>query len=152
DQLLRRLRPDDLARVGVFGLDITISPANFTRDMAELRAAIPTEMSRNAPTPLWEAMDKAMDQFGESSGRRVVLLLTDGKDTGPSKLGGRYYTVLDVIDRAQREETMVYGIGLHSRLPPGAMSSGGAMMANLGEDLPDPGLGKLAIETGGGYF
>jgi len=25
-------------------------------------------------------------------------------------------------------------------------------MANIADDFPDPGLGKLALETGGGYF
>src|SRR2546428_8532088 len=40
EQLFARLRPDDLARVGAFGHEITISPS-FTHDPDELRAALP---------------------------------------------------------------------------------------------------------------
>ena len=151
DQLFRRLREDDVARVGVFGNEITISPT-FTRDLGELLAAVPTVMDRNAPTPLWAALDLAMNDFADISGRRVVLVLSDGKDTGPIH-GGRYYTVLEIIDRAQKEETMFYGVGLRSRNMPGATGAGSAgLMASMGQDLPDPGLGKLAVETGGGYI
>src|SRR5216110_1727433 len=41
DQLFARLRPDDVARVGAFGHEITISPS-FTHDLDELGAAMPT--------------------------------------------------------------------------------------------------------------
>ena len=40
EQLFARLRPDDVARVGAFGREITISPS-FTRDPDELGAALP---------------------------------------------------------------------------------------------------------------
>src|SRR5512142_501894 len=36
EQLFARLRPDDVARVGSFGNEITISPAAFTHDSADL--------------------------------------------------------------------------------------------------------------------
>src|SRR3954470_12066950 len=39
DQLFARLRPDDIARVGTFGKDVTISPT-FTHDPRELREAL----------------------------------------------------------------------------------------------------------------
>jgi len=59
----------------------------------------------------------------------------------------------DVIDRARREDTMIYAIGLRSRssrtMPPG-MGRGGLQAALLA-DLPDPGLARVAEETGGGY-
>src|SRR5262249_1874471 len=104
EQLFRRLRPDDLARVGLFGNEITISPS-FTRNLTELLAAVPTTMERNARTPLWASLDQAMDNFTDVAGRRVVLVLSDSKDTGPIK-GSRYYTVMEIIDRAQKDETM----------------------------------------------
>lgn len=150
EQLFQRLRPDDLARVGVFGSKIAISPT-FTRDPGELRAAIPTVMERSAPTPLWAALDQAMNDFTGVSGRRVVLVLSDSKDTGPIK-GGRYYTVLEIIDRAQKEETMFYGVGLFSRMAPGMSAGSGGLMGALADTFPDPSLGKLSLETGGGYI
>src|SRR5688572_17692623 len=58
-QLFTRLRPDDAVRVGSFGHDVTISPA-FTRDPAELTAALPNAIAPDAPTPLWRAIDQAL--------------------------------------------------------------------------------------------
>src|SRR5215472_4217084 len=50
-QLFSRLLPDDEARLGSFGRDITISPS-FTRDPDELRAALPDAIPPDSPTPL----------------------------------------------------------------------------------------------------
>ena len=66
EQLFARLRPDDVARVGAFGHEITISPS-FTRDPDELRAALPDAIAPDAPTPLWRAIDEALDAFGDES-------------------------------------------------------------------------------------
>ena len=83
-QLFGRLRTDDVARVGTFGHDVTISPS-FTRDPRELNAALPTTIAPDAPTPLWRAIEQAHDAFGEEDDRRkVILVLSDGKDSGPS--------------------------------------------------------------------
>src|SRR5688500_16343608 len=80
EQLFARLRPDDGARVGTFGHDITISPS-FTRHVDELLPALPEAIAQDAPTPLWRAVDMALGAFGdEGDGRRVILVLSDGKD------------------------------------------------------------------------
>ena len=68
EQLFARLGPNDVARVGTFGREVMISPA-FTRDVNELRRALPTVIAPDAPTPLWRAVDEAMDGFGETMGR-----------------------------------------------------------------------------------
>ncbi len=150
-ELFSRLSPDDRARVGAFGKDIEFSP-EFTRENRALTAALPTSIDPNAPTPLWRAIDDAMSAFGNEAGRRVVLVLSDGKDSGPRKFNERYLNQLEIVDRARAEDVMIYGIGLRSRgqmMQPGAGANLAAMMA---ADLPDPGLGTTALETGGGYF
>src|SRR3954464_12590545 len=82
EQLFARLGRDDLARLGSFGRTVTISP-EFTHDIRALREAIPQVIEPDAPTPLWRAIDEAMTAFGDASDqRRVVLVLSDGKDTG----------------------------------------------------------------------
>src|SRR5713101_4472048 len=81
-QLFARLGPGDLSRVGTFGEQVTIS-ASFTHDAAALDASLPTAIPENAPTPLWVALDTAMSGFATPEGRRVVLVLSDGKDSGP---------------------------------------------------------------------
>jgi VWFA-related protein len=144
EQLFKQLQPGDLAKIGTFGNDITIAP-NFTNDVNILRASVPTSISPTAPTPLYRALDAAMSAFADVQGRRVILVLSDGRDSRGFGLGQKFYTVLDIIDRAQREDVMVYGIGLFSR---GAAGFG----ANMMDDPPDPELPRLATDSGGGYF
>src|SRR4030095_3978275 len=96
DQLFSRLGPNDVARVGSFGRDVIISPA-FTRDANELRRALPTVIAHDAPTPLWRAVDEAMDKFAdEGEGRSVILVLSDGKDSGPTGFNQKYISQAEV--------------------------------------------------------
>jgi VWFA-related protein len=155
-ELFTRLRPDDLARVGTFGEDVEISET-FTRDGRALAAALPGSIDPDAPTPLWRALDTAMAAFGaEGDERRVVLVLSDGKDSGfggPTAFREPISSQAEVIDRARRENVMIYAIGMRSRSrqarPPGI--GPGGLQAALTADLPDPGLARVAEETGGGY-
>jgi Ca-activated chloride channel family protein len=153
DELFGQLRPDDLVRVGSFGHVVTISP-EFTHDPAALGTALPDGIAPDAPTPLWAAIDDAMEAFGdEGDERRVVLVLSDGKDSG--QIGFRPSTTsqAQVIDRARDEAVMIYAIGLRSRgarrQVPGI--GAGGLQAALTADLPDPDLARVAEETGGGY-
>ena len=97
-----------------------------------------------------------MSAFGEDDGRRkVILVLSDGKDSGPTSFRERPSSQADVIDRARQEDVMIYAVGLRSRnnraLPPGGLGPGG-LQAMLVADLPDPALARVAEETGGGYL
>jgi Ca-activated chloride channel homolog len=152
-QLFARLGPQDLARLGAFGHEVTISPA-FTRDQAELAAALPRAIAPDAPTPLWRALDKAIDAFDTGGEPRpVILVLSDGKDTGSFSFRERPVSQAGVIDRARRDDVMIYAIGMRSRgqrnMTPGIGRAG--LQAMLTADLPDPGLARVAQETGGGY-
>src|SRR5207247_2563005 len=83
DQLFTRLGEKDVARVGTFGREIAISPS-FTHSPDELRRALPATIEPDAPTPLWRALDQALDALkGDAEERPVILVLTDGKDSGP---------------------------------------------------------------------
>jgi Ca-activated chloride channel family protein len=157
DQLFGRLGPEDVARVGTFGNDIEIS-SRFTNDSAELRAGLPRSISPNAPTPLWRALNQAMDSFEErepadGEARPVILVLSDGKDSGPIGWRQPFVTQVDIIDRAREEDVMIYGIGMRSRsnrarMPP---IGPGGLQAMMVAELPDPGLALTAEDTGGGY-
>jgi Ca-activated chloride channel family protein len=153
DQLFGRLREDDVVRVGTFGHDITISPS-FTRNTDELRSALPRSIAPDAPTPLWRALDEALGALtGDGKGRPVVLVLSDGKDSGLTDFRHRMVSQAEIIDRARAEDVMVYAIGMRSRgvrpMQPGL--GRGGLRDMLVADLPDPGLARVAQETGGGY-
>jgi Ca-activated chloride channel family protein len=153
DQLFARLRPDDVARVGTFGHEIVISPS-FTGSREELRSALPTAIAADAPTPLWRGIDEALNGFGEErETRRVILVLSDGKDSGPIGFRNRFVSQAEVIDRARDDDVMIYSIGMRSagRRPTRVGIGPGALQEMLMADLPDPGLARVAQETGGGY-
>jgi Ca-activated chloride channel family protein len=155
DQLLAHLRKDDVVRVGTFGHEIVISPT-FTRDPDELRRALPTFIAPDAPTPLWRAFDQALNAFkgeGEGDARPVILVLSDGKDSGFTGFRQPIVSQAEIIDRARRESVMVYAVGMRSRgrhpMQPGI--GPGGLQAMMTADLPDPGLAVVAEQTGGGY-
>jgi VWFA-related protein len=148
EALFDRLRSDDLARVGTFGKEVKIGPS-FTSDRRELLGELPTVIPPDAPTPLWRGLDEAMNTFAkEADERRVMLVLTDGKDSGSMDLRHRPSSQAGVIDRARDEDVMIYAVGMRSRYQhPMGMDLRQALL----EDLPDPGLARVAEETGGGY-
>jgi Ca-activated chloride channel family protein len=164
EQLFVRLKGGDGARVGSFGHEVTISEA-FTNDPDKLHRALPDSIAPDAPTPLWRAVDDAMavlrppkddEKKEDADARPVVLVLSDGKDSGPIgfQVNKRYVGQMDVIERARNESVMVYGIGMRSRQSRPQMPGLGpqGLMNSLTADMPDPGLAKVAEETGGGYL
>jgi Ca-activated chloride channel homolog len=157
-QLFARLGKDDVARVGSFGYDVTISPT-FTNDVAALRRELPSSIAPDAPTPLWRGIDQALDTFKSSEEdnktdkRPVILVLSDGKDSGPISFRQRPISQAEIIERARREDVMVFAVGMRSRSarPTTPGIGPGGLQAMLMADLPDPGLARVAEETGGGY-
>ena len=135
EQFLVRMLPQDKAQVGAFNDKIQFS-GSFTSDRDELVAAL-RDLDFGYPTRLNDAIDQSLNQLLSIEGRRVIVLLTDGEDTS-SKVGQG-----DVLQRAQQDEVMIYGIGLESVYFNGVQQ----IRTN-----PDKVLKKLAEETGGGFY
>ena len=68
EQLFTRLRPDDVARVGTFGNDVDDQPDVHPR-AGELWRRCRAAIDPDAPTPLWRAIDEALDAFGDARRR-----------------------------------------------------------------------------------
>lgn len=136
EQFLIRLHPDDRGMVGAFNDKIEFGSAEFTSDRDDLVAAM-KELDYGNSTRLYDGIAASLDQLDGVSGRRVILVFTDGEDTA-SKVGQG-----SVIERARNDEVMVYSIGLESEYFNGARMVRGK---------PDGALRKIADETGGGYF
>jgi Ca-activated chloride channel family protein len=153
EAFVRRLRPDDKARIGSFAGRIQVDPENFTSDQEELIRILRTELQHEGPTPLWNAVNVAITSLLPQQGRRVVVIFTDGEDN-PMNFKFNNQSVMDVMDRAQRENVMIYAIGLESRaIPTGRRGGFGGGFGGGGmTQRPDPALARLAAETGGGYF
>ena len=136
--LVSYLQPTDRVRLGTFGGRIVLSPT-FTNDGNALARFVWEGLRPGGGTPLWDAVDAAMDTLVQHEGRRVVLVFSDGKDS-QSRL-----KLKDVLRRAQQQEFMVYAIGCW-----GAKGGGRNPLARDFEK-PDEGLRKIAEETGGIY-
>jgi VWFA-related protein len=86
--------------------------------------------------------------------RNVILVLSDGKDSGPIGFRQKFVSQAEIIDRARTENVMIYAVGMRSRSGRPNTPQGigpGALGAMLTAELPDPGLARVAEETGGGY-
>jgi Ca-activated chloride channel family protein len=151
EAFIRRLIPGDKARIGSFATKVEIQPESFTNNQDELLRILRSGLQQSGPTPLWNAVDEAITSLLPEEGRRVVLVFTDGVDNpGNFRLNNR--SVMDVLDRAQRENVMVYAVGLQSRGMPGGRGGFGGFGGGAMAQGPDPGLPTIAEETGGGYF
>jgi Ca-activated chloride channel family protein len=135
EQFILRLLPEDKAQVGAFSDKIQFS-GTFTNDRDDLIASL-ADLQYGNPTRLYDAIDASIDILEEESGRKVVLVFTDGDDTA-SKTGFG-----DVLTKARQKEVMVYAIGLQSEFFTGQ---------RMQRSRPSGALRRLADETGGGYF
>jgi VWFA-related protein len=171
EAFVNAMGPADRARIGTFAEEITIEPAEFTSDRDALRRVLHGDLPKDGPTPLWNAVDRAIDKLLLEKGRRVVVVFTDGVDR-PMNFSNRNRSLKDVMKRAEEQDVMVYAIGLAGQVAmpgandrygrgamgPGAIAGlGGRGMGGYGGrqselEQPDEGLPKIATATGGGYF
>ena len=68
-------------------------------------------------TALYDALYDSLAQVGVVKGRRVVVVVTDGRDednpgTGP----GSRHTWTEVLQKLQQSEAIVYAVGLGARV------------------------------------
>jgi VWFA-related protein len=135
EQFFLRMLPSDKGQVGAFSDKIQFS-GHFTNDRDDLIMAL-KDLQYGNPTRLYDAIDTSIDLLDDASGRKVVLVFTDGDDTASRRNFG------DVLAKARDKEVMVYAIGLQSEFFNGA---------RVTRSRPASALRKLADETGGGYF
>lgn len=132
------LLPVDRARIGTFGEEIALSPW-LTADKTILQRVLREEVwpGDHGGTPLWSAVRAAMTSLSAETGRRVMLVLSDGVDTGcprgASTAGERCARFNDIEKLAADGEFMIYSVGMEG---PGLAG----------------GLQQLADQTGGGRF
>lgn len=161
EAFIERLLPGDKARIGSFAFRVQVDPREFTSDKGEMLDILRTELQEPGPTPLWNAVSVAMTALLHQEGRRVVLVFTDGVDSPMPGMNNVSFG--DIVKRAEREDAMVYAIGLASQYftrygSGGTMVGRGAFgppgVGGRGRDVekPDPGLARLAGASGGGYF
>ncbi|MEE4270436.1 MAG: VWA domain-containing protein [Thermoanaerobaculales bacterium] len=98
------LRPRDRAFIEVFS-DRPELLAPFTADFGTLEHAL-LSLYPDRATALYDSVIMGLFQFSGMSGRRAMVLLTDGEDTASTN------TFEDVLGYAQRMGVTIYAIGV----------------------------------------
>jgi VWFA-related protein len=160
EMFVQGMLAEDRLRIGNFGKDIIIEPDDFTSDRDALFKVLHGDLQKDGPTPLWNAIDRAIDKLLLEKSRRVVLALSDGVDE-PLDFSGHAKSMKDEMKRAEDNDIMIYAIGVEGVAPvpqqSGSQGFGerGIMPQRRNEppmQKPDEGMAKIAAATGGGYF
>jgi VWFA-related protein len=103
EQFVDRLRPDDRARVGMFSSQTWMSP-EFTANRDALLSWLHRDLPFNNPTRLLDAINDSITALLPETGRRVVMVFTDGCDTA-SQMSWE-----PLLERVRTEDVMVYEV------------------------------------------
>jgi VWFA-related protein len=80
EQFVVRLRPGDSARVGHFSERVELTP-EFSGDRDAMLKMLRQDLPFSNPTKLFDAISTGVTEVSRESGRRVVVVFTDGCDT-----------------------------------------------------------------------
>jgi len=90
--------------------------ASASADRKEIKTAIEAIQARGG-TALYDAIYRAADQLAGAEGRRVVVLLSDGRDQAfTDNEPGSLHLFEEALEKAHRSEVSVYTIGLGRHL------------------------------------
>jgi Ca-activated chloride channel family protein len=139
---LGELRPADQAMVIAIGTDVEVVSA-LSVDRNAHFAAI-ASIDRWGTTALHDAVVAAVNAIQPATGRRALVLLSDGDD--------RYSraTAAEALSRARRADVLIYPIALGTRRPPlfaelAALTGGRSAHVRDARHLPDA-LREIARE------
>ena len=128
---LDTLQSQDKAQVIRFSRDVkTLYPLGSDRSAA--RTAIGATAARG-DTALWDALYASVESLHDVSGRKAIVLLSDGVDDDGSGKPLSKHTVTDVLALAKQVNTPIYAIG-------------------LGTELDEVNLRKIAVDSGALYL
>jgi VWFA-related protein len=152
------LRPKDLAFLMQFGAeaellqDDTSSPKLLMDGLRQLHMSVPVGGLHPGPVPtqqsqagtiLFDAVYLAADEKLKAEvGRKAMVLITDGVDTGSR------YSIAKAIEAAQKSDSIIYSIDYED---PSAYGHGFGTIT-IGGGGGERDLGRMSSETGGRVF
>ena len=95
------LWPDDRLRFGTFGDIVAWSPL-LTSDKKTLRRIVDEEIWFGGATPLWTVIEEGFHRLAGESGRRVLVVLSDGNSRNDTQ------SKSDALREMQHTDCMVY--------------------------------------------
>jgi VWFA-related protein len=128
------MRPVDRASIVAVSTDVTIQQ-KFTSDAGQLASAI-GRMQAEGTTALYDAIVEAAELLRYEDGRRVIVVLSDGKDIISRA------SLLEALRRAQEADAVIYAVN----------TSGRPVSANDRDLAGERALETMANRTGGEVF
>ena len=107
---LASLRADDRAMLMSISGEVEVL-APFAADKAAALRAL-DGLDPWSTTALNDAIVRSLDLLDEESGRRAIVILSDGSDRYSAT------SAADVLDRARRSDVLIYPVALGKRRPP----------------------------------
>ena len=124
------------------GKPVQVEQRQIVRELDDLIASL-GDLQYGNPTKLYDAIDTSIDLLDDASGRKVVLVFSDGDDTASRTNFG------DVMTKARQKEVMIYAIGLQSEFFTGQRvqrSRPSGALRRLADEVGAPkGLGDLGV-------
>jgi len=133
-----RMLPEDRTAIASFS-DRFQMRQPFTSNRDELLRHLTDQFNvrLGVETRLWEGVHESILALTKENGRRVVLVLSDGRNWTDG--GSGPYARTSVASQAIQRDVMIYAISMWTRWEGVA-------------ERPSPSLARLADETGGGYL
>jgi Ca-activated chloride channel family protein len=139
-EFLSILEPGDEGMVVSFSDEVRILQ-EITSERRLMSDSI-ASVSASGGTALYDAVWRTAKKLEEFDGRRVLVLLSDGKDEDASGFGpGSLHTLDEALHQALRSEVIIFSIGLGHKL--------GSYRDREGRHTLKEILHRLAFETGG---
>jgi VWFA-related protein len=150
-QFLDVLQPGDEAMVVTFSDRVHLADT-FSADKADLATSI-RGAEATGGTALYDAIWRTSRKLSGFEGRKVLVLLSDGRDEASNGLEpGSLHTLDEAVEQALRSDVMVFTIGLGRNLDREYAMRWGALAGgpNVDVDLSlEEILRRIAEETGG---
>jgi Ca-activated chloride channel family protein len=109
------LRPED--EVGMITFANTAKYIHSPTDRRDWSLAALDKYVAEGGTALYDALHDSLAQVGVAKGRRVVVVVTDGRDENAASTGpGSQHTWAEVIDKLRQVEAIVYAVGVGARV------------------------------------
>jgi len=110
-RFLEKLAPEDRAMAFSFNNDVRLVHEE-TSDFAALASSL-SSCEAVGGTALYDALYRVADRLAPLEGRKVVVLLSDGRDEAESGLEpGSLHTLEEALDRTLRSEVILYAVGI----------------------------------------
>jgi hypothetical protein len=111
-QIASQLGPETVVRVGSAGADVRLS-SSWVRSRTDIRRAFEQVEQVADPSPIWDGVCAAAAALADARGRRILILVTDGRATG------NRFGFADALDRVRQTGTVVHAVRVLPRVGQG---------------------------------